>query len=83
METIVVKPTSRDKLEALKAFLTALKIDFTTVNGTGADTAEPGSDVVKEIERPYNPEFVAKIKKGDEDYKAGRYKTIKPEDLWK
>ena len=32
---------------------------------------------------PYNPEFVAKIKKGEKDKKAGRYKTIKTSELWK
>jgi hypothetical protein len=31
----------------------------------------------------YSQEFVAKIKRGEEDKKAGRYKEIKTEDLWK
>lgn len=30
METLIVQPSSQSKLEALKAFLTALKIDFKT-----------------------------------------------------
>jgi hypothetical protein len=34
-------------------------------------------------EDTYNPEFVEKIRESDEDFKAGRYKTIKTEDLWK
>ena len=82
METIIVTPASRSKMEALKAFLTALKIDFKAVNGNEVH-ALPEGNAVSEADKPYNPEFVAKIKKGDEDYKAGRYKTIKPEDLWK
>lgn len=82
METLIVKPASRSKMEALKAFLTALKIDFKTVNGTETTTASKESKV-SEADKPYNPEFVAKIKASQEDYEAGRYKAIKPEDLWK
>jgi len=32
---------------------------------------------------PYDPEFVAKIKEGDEDIKAGRTKKISLDDIWK
>ncbi len=31
----------------------------------------------------YNPEFVAKIKKSEENFKEGKFTTIKVEDLWK
>ncbi|MFD2285666.1 hypothetical protein GJU39_08855 [Pedobacter petrophilus] len=34
-------------------------------------------------EKPYNPEFVAKIQESDQNYKAGKFKIIKVEDLWK
>ena len=34
-------------------------------------------------EKAYNPEFVAKIKESDQNYKDGKFKTIKVEDLWK
>ena len=34
-------------------------------------------------ERPYNPEFVAKIKRGQEQVKAGKGVKIAIEDLWK
>jgi len=30
-----------------------------------------------------DPEFLAKIKRGQEDYKNGNYKIIKTENLWK
>ena len=63
METILVYPKSPDKMEALKAFLKALKIDFE--------------------KSPYNPDFVAKIKRSDEDIKAGRTSKISPDDIWK
>ena len=32
---------------------------------------------------PYDPEFVAKIKRSEEDYKNGRFVTVKSEDLSK
>lgn len=34
-------------------------------------------------EKPYNPEFVAKIEKSREQYKKGDFTVIKTEDLWK
>ncbi len=34
-------------------------------------------------EKPYNPEFVAKIEKSREQFKKGDYTVIKTEDLWK
>ena len=34
-------------------------------------------------EKPYNPEFVAKIEKSREQHKKGEYTVIKTEDLWK
>lgn len=37
----------------------------------------------KEVEEPYNPEFVAKIEESTKDFKAGRYKKIATADLWK
>lgn len=30
----------------------------------------------------YNPEFVAKVKKGDKDRKQGNFKIINTQDLW-
>ncbi|GHT38378.1 hypothetical protein AGMMS49965_01550 [Bacteroidia bacterium] len=32
---------------------------------------------------PYNPEFVAKIKQSEKDFKEGNYTTRTIEDLWK
>ena len=37
----------------------------------------------KEDKSPYNPEFVEKIKRSEEDFKAGKFKAIKTDDLWK
>ena len=37
----------------------------------------------KNEKSPYNPEFVAKIKKADEEIKQGQTKKIPVKDLWK
>ncbi|WP_293304777.1 DUF2683 family protein [Pedobacter sp. UBA5917] len=34
-------------------------------------------------DRPYNPEFVAKIKKSEQNFKEGKFSKIAIEDLWK
>ena len=65
METLIVHPKNKEQLAALKAFIKALKIDFTTEKNT------------------YNPEFVAKIKRGQEQKQAGKGIKIAVEDLWK
>ncbi|HVS93307.1 MAG TPA: DUF2683 family protein [Mucilaginibacter sp.] len=31
----------------------------------------------------YDPEFVKKIERSKQDFKAGKYKAIKTKDLWK
>ena len=58
------------QIEALKAFMKALKIKF---------------ELSKE-KSPYNPEFVAKIKQGDEDLKNGKGRAVTLQELdslWK
>lgn len=37
----------------------------------------------KEAESPYDPAFVAKIKRSDKNFAEGKYTAIKIEDLWK
>ncbi|MCL1937221.1 MAG: hypothetical protein FWF52_02360 [Candidatus Azobacteroides sp.] len=41
------------------------------------------SEGVSVEESPYDPEFVAKIKKSEQQIKNGEFKIIKTEDLWK
>ncbi|KIA93338.1 hypothetical protein OC25_12935 [Pedobacter kyungheensis] len=65
METLIVHPKNKEQLSALKAFIKALKIDFTTEKNT------------------YNPEFVAKIKRSQEQMNSGKGTKIAIEDLWK
>lgn len=48
METIIIPPASRGKMEALKAFLTALKMDFKVVEQ-------------KEAAQITNPETIRRI----------------------
>ena len=67
METISIKAYTNDasQIEAIKAFMKALKINF-------------------ELEREkslYRPEFVEKIRQGDEDIKHGRGKRVTLEEL--
>ena len=37
----------------------------------------------EEENAPYDPHFIEKIKRSEADFKAGRYKAIKTEDIWK
>jgi hypothetical protein len=36
----------------------------------------------KSKETIYNPDFVKKIKRSEEDFKAGKFTAIKTKDLW-
>jgi hypothetical protein len=67
METLIVQPKTKEQLTALKAIMKVLKVDFKTEKGA---------------EGPYSPEFVAKMKKAEEDVKAGRTTKIEPADIW-
>lgn len=57
MEKLLVLPATRSKLEALKAFLAALKIDFKSIP-TGEEAAATITD----------PELIRRI----EDYEQGK-----------
>ena len=65
METLIVRPDSKEKSDAIKAFMKALNISFEVA------------------ESPYNPDFVAKIKQGEEDIKAKTTRKITLDDIWK
>lgn len=64
MGTLIVQPDSQEKLDAIKAFMKALKISF------------------EEKKSSYNPEFVAKIKQGEEDIQNGKTKKFSLDDVW-
>jgi hypothetical protein len=59
------------QITAIKAFMKAMKIKF---------------ELSEEEKSPYNPEFVKKIKQGNEDLKNGKSRTVTLEELdnlWK
>ncbi len=71
MEAINIRayPSDISQIEAIKAILKALKIQFEM-------TKEKPSDNVA-----YNPEFVAKIQKSRQDYKEGNFITVEKENF--
>jgi len=68
METLVIKIEEESKISKIKEFLESMKVSFTSK---------------KKAEKPYNPAFVERILKSREEYKEGKYTSIKTEDLWK
>jgi hypothetical protein len=62
METLIVHPQNKEQLNALKAFMKALKISF-------------------EAEKPYDPEFVAKIQESRKQVKRGETRVVNIDDL--
>jgi phosphoribosylamine-glycine ligase len=66
MQTINITAYTEDasQIEAVKAFMKALKIKFEISQ-----------------EKPYNPEFVAKIEKSKQEFKDGKSIRVKKEDL--
>jgi len=67
MEILIVQPKTKEQLTALKAIMKALKVDFQTEKST---------------KDGYSSEFEEKIKRSEEDIKAGRTTTIEPADIW-
>ncbi len=63
----IAHPTTTDQIEALKAVVKAFKIKFEVMAN----------------DKPYNPEFVAKIQESREQYANGEYIVVKTDDLWK
>jgi len=63
---IISHPKSIEQIDAIKAFMKALKIKF---------------EVSKTKESPYNPEFVAKIQKSRKQHENGESIRVKQEDL--
>ncbi len=70
MQTIIIQ-TEDNKVQMIKDFLNSIKVKFETKTAS------------KEIESPYNPEFVAKIERSRQQLKEGKGRIVKIEDLWK
>lgn len=68
MENITLEiKVKKTDLDFVASFLKKMRIPFSEAK----------------ISETYNADFIAKIKKGEEDYNAGNYKAIKTEDIWK
>lgn len=67
METFIVQPKNQDQRNALEAFFKKLNVTFRTENR----------------ESLYDPEFVAKMNRGDEDVEAGRTTKVTLDDIWR
>lgn len=67
METITIHPRSKEEIKVFEQMAKALNLPF-----------EKSKEKVG-----YKPSFIAKIKEGDKNKKAGKFKVIKTENLWK
>jgi hypothetical protein len=65
MTTFTIHTEDKEHLNAVKAVLKALKVKF---------------EISKDY-KPYNSEFVAKIKESKKQHTNGEYTTVKKEDL--
>ncbi|MGD8782107.1 MAG: hypothetical protein PVH88_24475 [Ignavibacteria bacterium] len=72
-DIVIAHPKTTEEVNALKAFLQALKIKFEI------SKARPDSSG----KSPYNPEFVAKIKKSKKEFEDGKFKRVDMKDLQK
>lgn len=70
MKTLIIH-TEDDKAQIIKDFLNSIKVKFESKTTS------------KEEDSPYDPEFVAKIRQSEEDYKNGKIHKINLDDIWK
>jgi hypothetical protein len=64
-EIIIAHPQTTEQVDALRAFMQALKIKF---------------EISKEDEG-YDPDFVAKIEESREQYKKGEFISVEKKDI--
>lgn len=79
METIIIH-TEENKMELIKDFLKSIKVKFETKTASKKEDPSIG-ELAKQS--PYDPEFVAKIRESEEDYKNGKIHKISLDDIWK
>jgi hypothetical protein len=68
MEALIIHPQNKEQANLFEQLAKTLKVPF---------------ERAKKPVGQYNAAFEKKMKKAEEDKKAGRYKEIKTEDLWK
>jgi len=78
MTTITLKIDKRTK--AGKAFMAMSETFFQNVEGI--KIVENNSQKKSNDEDFYSPEFVAKIRKAEENIKNGETTTLNPDDIW-
>jgi len=74
MEIITIHPKSEEDLHLFKQLATRLKARF--------ETRKEGEERNKAI-KMYGKDFVEKIEASEKNFKEGKYKIMKIEDLWK
>lgn len=67
MSTLLILPKNEAEENAVKAFCQVLNVAY---------EEEPEAE-------NYNPEFIAKIKRSEEDFNAGRVHKINLDEIWK
>jgi hypothetical protein len=80
MTTITLKIDKRTK--AGKAFLAMTESFLQNVEGIEIVENLGNFDRVNEGQNPYNPEFIAKIKKAEANIKKGKTTRLNPDDIW-
>ncbi len=78
MTTLTIKINERTK--AGKAFMAMSESFFKGVNGI--EIIELDTKKSNKKEKTYNPEFVAKVKKAEEEIKKGNTSRLNPNDIW-
>lgn len=75
-DTFKIHNANEKTIKAIETLLEALDVVFDHVSDKKKNSSA-------KKEKPYNPEFVAKILESQQQYKDGKYTAIKTEDLWK
>lgn len=76
MESIIIHPKSKEQASLFEQLAKALKVPFEKSKSSSLTEREKAIKL-------YGKEFVEKIEASDKNYKEGKYKTMKVEDLWK
>lgn len=75
METLTIQLPEGAEGKKIKAVLKALGVSF--------GKAKNGVAKQKKKDKPYDPEFVAKIKQGERDIKDGKGIRMTLDEIWK
>ena len=71
-------PKNKEQLNALEIIFKAMKIPFEKARINGQSVHKKAS-----AESPYNPDFVAKIRRSEKAVKAGKTYKIPLDEIWK